>query len=184
MKTTLATLAILALWGIPTAFGQDPAEMPPPTKEHQWLNPFVGEWETENQASIPGQPPMQCKGTVSFRALGGFWVLGEYKMSMMDMTVEAVQTIGYDPQSKKYVGTWVDSMQAHQWQYQGTLDSSGKILTLEASGPNMLDPTKTAQFRDVYEIKSADLIAMSSAMLGDDGKWTTFSSGTLAKKKK
>jgi hypothetical protein len=46
----------------------------------------------------------------------------------------AVWTVGYDPQKKKYVGTWVDSVTPYLWTYEGSLDASGRILTLETEG--------------------------------------------------
>ncbi len=94
-----------------------------------------------------------------------------------------VQTIGYDAAKKKYVGTWVDSMTDFMWKYEGSVDKSGKILTLEAEGPNFASPGKLTKFQDIYEFKSADVIAITSKMLGDDGKWVTFMSGSANRKK-
>ena len=117
------------------------------------------------------------------RMLGGFWVVSEMKIEAMGTQETALQTIGYDPQAKKYVGTWVDSMVNHMWKYEGTVDDSGKILTLKAEGPNFMVAGKLAKFRDVYEFKSKDEIATSSQMLGEDGKWVTFMTGTSRRKR-
>jgi hypothetical protein len=126
---------------------------------------------------------MKCKGTIHSRMLGGFWVVSEMKADMMGMPMTAIQTIGYDPESKKYVGTWVDSMLSHMWKYSGTIDPAGKKLTLEAEGPNFMHEGKLTKFRDAYEFKAKDHIVMTSSMLGEDGKWTTFMTGNARRKK-
>lgn len=162
---------------------QEIPEMPKPQKEHEWLGQFVGEWESEMEASFgPDQPKMKCKGTMKSRALGGFWIVSETKSEMMGMPMMGLQTIGYDPESKQYVGTWVDSVMSHMWKYEGAVDETDKILTLEAEGPNFLTG-KAAQFRDVYEFKTKDHLIISSSMQGEDGKWVTFMNGNARRKK-
>lgn len=177
-----ALLALLVV-SASTLRAQELPNFPAPQKEHEWLKQFVGEWESEAEAAaVPGQPAMKCKGTINSRMLGGFWVVSESKANPMGMQVHAIQTIGYDPLAKKYVGTWVDSMMNHLWKYEGTVDESGKKLTLEAEGPNFMAQGKLGKFRDSYEFKSADEIAVTSSMLGEDGKWVTFMTGTAKRK--
>ncbi len=182
MKKSL--ILSVVLMGMTTLVAQDGFKMPAPTKEHEWLKQFVGEWDTDMEAIMaPGQPPIKCKGNMSSKAVGGFWVLNELSGEWMGTKTLGYQTIGYDPAAKKYVGTWVDSMTDHLWKYSGTVDSTGKTLTLEADGPSFTQPGKTCKFRDAYEFKSKDHIVATSTMQGDDGKWTTFMTGTLRRKK-
>jgi hypothetical protein len=105
------------------------------------------------------------------------------KSEVMGTQITAIQTLGYDVQNKKYIGTWVDSMLNYLWKYEGSVDKTGKILTLETEGPNFMADGKTAKFRDSYEFKSVDQIAMSSSMQGEDGKWITFMTGTARRKR-
>ena len=164
--------------------GQETPKAPAPQKEHEWLQQFVGEWETESEAMLePGKPPMKCQGAEKARAIGGLWVVSEITSLMQGQTMLGVLTIGYDPEKKKYVGTWIDSMTPHLWKYEGTVDAAGKILTLEAEGPNMMMPGKMAKYRDVWELKSKDHKVLTSSMLGDDGKWTTFMTMNARRKK-
>ena len=180
MKTLVLTALILSLVCFDeAAFGQEAPAMPKPTQEHDWLQKFIGEWTTESKATMgAGQPPIQCSGTLTSRKLGGFWVLNEMKGEWAGDPMTGIQTIGYDEGKKKYVGTWVDSATAFMWQYEGNVDASGKMLTLDADGPNFMGDGKLTKFQDIYEFKSADEILMTSRMLGSDGAWVTFMSGT------
>ena len=168
----------------PFVMAQDPVNLSAPQPQHEFLKRFTGEWETSSEATIePNQPKMKATGKMSARMLGEFWVVSESTTEMMGTKVNAIQTIGYDPRLKKYVGTWIDSMMNHMWKYEGSVDESGKILTLDAEGPSFEQEDKLAKYRDVYEFKSEDLINISSQVLGEDGKWVTFVTGTAKRKK-
>jgi hypothetical protein len=183
MKAILVGLAIAA-FADTALIAQEPPNMPAPQKEHAWLQQFVGEWDGTSEAvAEPGEPPMKCKGTMSSRMLGGFWVVSEMDNEMMGMKMKAIQTIGYDPKSKKYVGTFIDSVQGYLWHYQGSVDSTGKVLTLEADGPDFKSPGKMSKYRDVYEFKSKDDILMSALVQSEDGKWDTMMRGDFKRKK-
>lgn len=162
---------------------QEGAGLPTPQKEHALLKQFAGEWESESDAILaPGQAAMKCKGTMSSKMLGGFWAISEMKANMMGTNMHGVLTLGYDAEKKKYVGTWVDSTMNYMWKYEGSLDSTGKILTLEAEGPNFSQAGKMAKFRDSYEFKSNDHIVLTTSMQGPDEKWTTFLTGNIRRK--
>ena len=153
--------------------------MAEPQKEHQWLQKLVGEWTSEAEMVMgPDKPTMKSQGTESVRSLGGLWTVAEGQGEMPDGTTGTmILTLGYDPQKKRYVGTWVGSMMTHLWVYDGWLDASGKVLTLEAEGPKMgpEGPAEgTAKYRDVIELKSDDYRTLTSRMLGDDGEWHHF----------
>lgn len=176
------SVALLGFCGALRA--QESPQMPAPEKEHQWLKQFVGEWLTEMTGTMgPDQPPMECTGKLSSHMLGEFWVLNKMQGDVMGAPMTGVQTIGYDVARKKYVGSWVDSMSGHMWVYEGSVDKSGKVLTLEAEGPNFMSDGKLATFQDIYEFKSDDEIAMTSRMQGDDGKWITFMTGSATRQK-
>lgn len=181
MKTIAAMVFSLSVLASSAIFAQEPAK---PEKEHEWLKQFVGEWDSEAEGTAgPGQPAIKCKGTTSSKMLGGLWVVSESKADVMGTQIHSVQTIGYDPKTKKYTGTWVDSMLNHMWKYEGTVDSTGKIITLEAEGPSFTEEGKTGKYRDAYEFKSKDHIVATSSMLGEDGKWVTFMTGNMKRKK-
>jgi hypothetical protein len=156
-----------------------------PQKEHEWLQQMLGDWTFETECIMgPDQPPAKFGGTESVRTLGGLWVLCEGQGDTPDGgTAKNLITLGYDPQKQRFIGTFVASMMSHMWLYEGTLDESGKVLTLDTTGPSFTDPTKLTQYQDIFEIKSPDHRILSSRALGDDGKWHGFMTAHYHRKK-
>ena len=170
----IASIAVLALGALAV---QEVAVVPeaPVSDQHRWLQQLVGEWSCKAEMTMePGAAPMTMESTESMRAIGGLWVVGEGKADFAGMPFTSILTLGYDPAQGKFVGSWIDTIQTHMWTYTGSLDDAKKVLTLEAEGPNHLDPTKTQKYRDAIEIHGPDHKTMTSSALGPDGKWTTF----------
>lgn len=144
-----------------------------PQKEHQWLQKLVGEWTSEMVASMgPGKPPETFRGTESVRSVGGLWMLCEGRSEMPGGDTSTTwMTLGYDLQKKQYVGTFIGSMMAHMWLYEGSLDAAQKVLTLNTEGPDFSTPGKVSKYRDAIELRSDDHRVLTSHMLGDDGQW-------------
>lgn len=170
---------------IALAFAQVP-EMPKPQEEHKLLEKFVGEWESTSQPleAAGGEEGKECKGRGKGRMLGGFFMQADITGETPDgQKMEAVQVLGYDSAKKKYVGTWADSVMGQLWVYEGTVDGAGKVLTLNAEGPDFTQPGKKTMYRDVYEFKSPDHIGVSAWMQAPDGKWVQFMKGDMRRKK-
>ena len=167
--------AVALLAGTDLLQAQETPQTPAPEKEHQWLQQLVGQWETRGEAVMgPGQPPVTCEGTQTVRAIGPFWTVSETTSNFMETPVTGIMTLGYDPEKEKFVGTWIDSMTNTMWTYEGTLDETGKILTLKTEGPNPTNPGETSQYKETIEVKSKDHKVFSSSIQGSDGKWFTF----------
>lgn len=155
-----------------------------PVKEHEWLTRLVGEWSYEAEAEMgPDKPKMKTKGEETVRSLGGLWIIAEGWGEMPDgERGETRMTIGYDPKTKRYPGTWVGSMMTHMWVYDGEMDKSGKILTLNAEGPSFMDPSKMAKFQDIIEIVSDDHRVLRSQFKTDTGEWIHFMTANYRRK--
>lgn len=147
-----------------------------PQKEHFWLQKLIGEWAYEGEATMePGKPAEKFKGTESVQSLGGLWIQANGKGEMPDGdTAMMVMTLGFNPQTKRYVGTWIGSMMTHLWLYDGELDAAEKVLTLNSEGPAMCTSGAMTKYRDVIEIVSDDHRTLNSHMLDDDGEWRPF----------
>jgi Protein of unknown function (DUF1579) len=182
-----AAIFSLMLGLVATAYrchAQEIPEMPAPQKEHQWLNQLVGEWVTEGEIHMaPGMEPIKSTGTDTSRMLGGFWLVSDVKGDVMGMSMEAKLTIGYDTEKKKYVGSWVDSMTSYMWTYEGSVDESGKVLTLNTQGPCPQRGGQMGNFKEVIEIKNKDEHTFTSSIQEEDGKWTKMVSVSYRRKK-
>jgi hypothetical protein len=190
MKKTLCAMAfLLPVAALLLRAAPDEKEMPKPGKEHEWLRQFEGTWAGDLDMLIdpmdPGKKldkPLKSKMTESTTMLGGWWAMPVVKGEMMGETFEGRGQYGYDAEKKKYIGTWIDSMMPHLWLYEGSLDASGKTLTLEAKGPDCLDPTRMVKYRDVHEFVDRDTRRMSSA-IEREGKWVPIMRGELKRTK-
>lgn len=178
MLTAGCMLAVLA------AFSSGAEEaMPKPQKEHEWLKQLEGEWETESDMFMePGKPAVKAKGSESVHLLGGFWALCENKGEAMGVPFTGILTLGYDAEKKEYVATWIDSMTSKMWQYKTSLDSAGKMLTLETEGPCPMQPGKLAKMKETLEIKGKDHKVFTSTV-ELDGKWVTMLTVNYRRKK-
>lgn len=177
-QSLFSTLLALTLMGTGLACAGEEShamQMPQPTVQHQWLQQMVGQWESKTEAyGEPGQAPSISAGTENITAVGPFWTVNEVKGTMMEHPFTGHFTLGYDAQKQKYQATWVDSMTGRLWQYEGAVDPSGKILTLETEGTcPMMSPGKTTRFREVIELQDADHKVFTSSMLAEDGQWVT-----------
>jgi hypothetical protein len=114
-------------------------QMPKPGPEHEFLKKMAGSWECAIKSSfVPGQPASNSKGVENSKvALGGFFVIGDFKGEMMGMPFEGHSIKGYDTFKKKYTGVWCDSMGSWMMISEGTLDKDGKVLTETSKGPDM-----------------------------------------------
>jgi hypothetical protein len=152
--------------------------MAEPQKEHRWLRRFVGEWTYKS--SVPaqaGQTAQDVTGTESVRAIGDLWVVAESRGEMPGGgPATSIMTIGYNPETKRFVGTWIGSMMTHMWVYDGELDAAGRVLALTSEGPSMESDGTMSTYQDVIEFKSDDHRVLTARVRGKDGTWQSFMS--------
>jgi len=96
---------------------------------------------------------------------------------------QSIMTLGYDPALKRFVGTFVVAVMTHLWVYHGSLDSAGKVLTLDTEGPSFTGDGKMVKYQDIIEFISDDHRTLSSQVLGADGKWMPFMKAQYRRKK-
>jgi hypothetical protein len=147
-----------------------------PQQQHEWLLKLVGEWRYE--ADVPAQAglsPSKVVGTETVRSLGDLWILAEGQGEMPGGgPATTLMTLGYDPAKGRFVGTWIGSMMAYLWVYDGELDPAGKLLTLKTEGPSMDGDGTMAQYLDSIEFKGDDHRVLTARVKGKDGQWKQF----------
>jgi hypothetical protein len=184
MKALIASITFFGLsLAAQALFAQELPAMSGAEQEHEWLKKFVGQWDVVSEGhGGEGQPAVKGKAVMKSSMLGQLWLVNASDMEISGMKMKSIQMIGYDPNKKKYVGIWADSMVNHMWQYEGTVDEAGKKLTLDAEGPSMTGDGTMTNYRDAYEFKDDNTIIATSSMQGEDGEWTVIMEGTAKRR--
>jgi hypothetical protein len=112
-----------------------------PGPQHKWLDKFVGKWKcTSRMWMDPSMPPMESPGTAEIRwVLEGRWLLQDQKGEMImpdaqgnmkKVPMNGMGFTGFDRFRKLYVGNWCSSVSTAMLPMSGTVDPSGKVLTM------------------------------------------------------
>lgn len=141
------------------------------TPSHRWLEKLLGDWTGQSDTPGPDGKPMPA-WTERVRTLHGVWVIAETEAVMPDgQKAATMMTLGYDSSRQRYVGSWVGSMMDHMWVYDGGLDETQKILTLDTEGPNCAAPGARALYQDIITFLDDDTRTLTSRQLQPDGSW-------------
>ena len=106
-------------------------EFPQPTVEHDRLKEHAGVWNVESSFYMdpnPETPPMVVQAKETIEMFGPFWTTGTYESEMMGMPFQGKATLGYDPENKEYVSTWIDTMSPTFFCFRGNFE--GETLTM------------------------------------------------------
>jgi hypothetical protein len=155
-----------------------------PTKEHEWLRQLIGDWTYTSVAEMePGAPKETFTLRESTRALGDIWVVSEGEGEMPDGRIgRMLITLGYDAARKRFVGSWIGSMMTNMWVYDGELDESGRVLTLDCEGPSMNGDGSIGKYRDVIELTPDGERTLKSFTQKPDGSWQQFMVATYQRR--
>lgn len=146
-----------------------------PVKEHEWLQKFVGDWNTTAEMMMPDGSTSTSTGSETVKSLKGLWAYVEGQGEGPDgSTMEYRSGIGYDVSFKEYRGFWLADMSSHLWKYTGTLSEDGKTMTMACVGPDMEKDGETANYRDVHEIIDENTRTMTSYGEMGEGNWQQF----------
>lgn len=139
-----------------------------PEEAHRWLEQLHGDW----QVRTSGVPETGTPWTEHVRSLQGLWVVCESQGTMPDGKFgQTLMTIGYNPETRRFVGTWVGSMMNHLWIYDGELEPDGLTLSLYSDGPDFDAPGKLARYRDAITLDGQSRRLLTAHVMTHDGTW-------------
>ena len=150
-----------------------------PLPQHGWLTRLLGEWRVTSECDgPPGQPPLRGTATERVRMLGSYWIIGESEGDCPGGggMVRMVVTMGFDPATRRFRGSFVGSMMPWMFVYDGALDDSAMTLALDTEGPAMHGPG-TARYRDSVTMEGDAVRILTSEVLQADGSWQRIMSG-------
>jgi hypothetical protein len=145
------------------------AQMPQPGPEHRQLARMAGTWDVV--VEMPGQDgkPTQSKGVSTVKSMaGGMWLIDEFIGDMGGMKFEGLGVYGFDQGKKKFVQTWVDSVETSMMTMEGSYDEAGKVLTMTGTGGG--GDGKRVNIRTTHTIVDRDTLVYQMYMAGPDGK--------------
>jgi hypothetical protein len=149
---------VAALCVAPLA-AQGPAKSGP---EHEMLKKFEGQWD-----AIVSFGDNKAKGTASYKlGLGGLWLQLHFKSDIGGAPFEGRGVTGYDPTKKKYVSSWVDSMEPWMTVMEGNFDKDGNTFTETGEAPGQ--DGKLQKMKSVYEFKDKDTIVLTMYQVAGD----------------
>lgn len=138
MRRNHRLILTVALLAFVTTSTRAQGQIPQATAEHKGLAAEVGAWDAVSKMWFaPGTEPMGGTAVETNKMLGKMWLISEYKGEMMRAPFVGHGQFGYDPQKKKYVGTWIDTFSPYLSVMEGTLDEKTMTLTMMSKG---IDP--------------------------------------------
>jgi hypothetical protein len=138
-KSVQALKSLLIAFSFVALNAQLPAQQakkfptPKPTADHKILANDAGTWDTVVKMFFQGPtaPAMEYKGVETAELVsGGLYLKTTSKCKMGDQDYEGHTLVGYNPRSKEYTGTSVNSFALAPAQMKGTYDAENKALTM------------------------------------------------------
>ncbi|MCZ6699733.1 MAG: DUF1579 family protein [Planctomycetota bacterium] len=137
-------VASIAIGGCSESTG-GPAEMgemkaPPRPAELDMLDMFVGNWTTEGEMKMPGEPEVMIStGTISYEwTLDKKYLVEKWSMKMDEMEMEASGYWTWDAKAGKYKIWWFDSFGT--WATgSSSYDATTKTWSMNSKGTNPMD---------------------------------------------
>ena len=165
MKVSFNSIAnVLVLFVSSLAIAQDPAA----SSMMDVMKKDVGTWDAKIKMWAGPGDPTESVGKETNRMIGDFWLVGDFEGEIMGSPFAGHSVSGYDDQTKKITGTWVDSMSPAPMKMVGSHDAATMTTTFETNG---MDPTGNpmkGKMTVVYQKDGSHVMSMFAP--GEDGK--------------
>lgn len=129
--------------------------LPQPTPEHARVTASAGTWDVDCSFFQGGPEPMKVAAVEEIEAYGPFFTRSVFKGEMYGMPYQGSSTLGYEPHTQNYVGTWIDSMTPQLFTFRGSMDETGKVLTMHTEQEDLW-AGGLAKYRTVETTESDD----------------------------
>lgn len=153
-----------------------------PGEAHKKLDAVVGTFDAKVKMwTDPSKPPAESGGTsVNSWVLGDRFVETKYDGTFMGQPFSGIGFTGYDNVTKKYIGTWMDTMSTGMMVSKGTM--TGKTMNMSSTMP---DPTtgKMSTIKEKTIVADNDHYSMEMWGPGPDGKVYKMMEITYVRKK-
>jgi len=135
---------------------KDIARYAKPGEPHKLLEPLLGKWTTTAKLWFGGPKPEQSTGRAEIKSImGGRFVEEHYDSVVWGKPYASTGVIGFDTRVKKYQSSWIDTWGTWITIAEGTMDQTGKVLTLTAQDVDS-DTGKTRPIKLIYTIDGND----------------------------
>ncbi len=151
--------------------GQESYPVAEPSAEHKVLKYDAGVWDAAITLFIPGQEPMESKGIETNKMLGEFWVVSDFEYEAMGAKFTGHGSFGFDPQSKKYVGSWHGSESPYVSHLIGDYDTETKTFTYKMTGKDPAGNPSNGKIVDTHTDANHRHFEMHMEMGGEMVKW-------------
>ena len=134
---------------------------PTPGPEHEHLKKLEGTWNAKIKMGDTESP-----ATATYKMVcGGMWLMSDFQGQFDGQKFSGQGLDSFDPEKKKYVAVWVDSMSTRPMLLEGTHDKEKKTTTMsgEAPGPD----GKMAKQKMVTHIPDDDHMTFTMYIVAD-----------------
>jgi hypothetical protein len=144
-------------------------EFPRPAAEHARLREQAGAWKVHSTFYMdpdPSAPPMECEAKETIEMFGDFWLRGVYESEFMGQAFRGQTMMGYDPEKKEYVSTWLDTMSPTYFDLRGNYE--GDTLVMKGRAFDCMSKMQ-ANYRTTQVFRSPDERVFEMFMQLPDG---------------
>lgn len=171
-RPMIFTAAVAVAAGLPL-FAVAQSGVISPTESHKQMMREAGEWTADVKMWMaPDSEPVASKGTETIEKSGDYWLLSTFTGDVGGQKFVGKSVMGYDPTTKKYVGTWFDTMTPYLTKMEGEYDVATHTLTMMAEGrdPATGETTKSKMVT-MYLDDDTKTFEMYGPVPGQDGEW-------------
>ena len=138
MRTVNCAIAVSVMCLLIAAGAQaQDAPMPKPGKPHEIFAKDAGTWDCDVKMYFagPDMPPAEFQGLEVIDLVSGdMYLRSTFTCKMGEAgDFEGHSLMGYDPRTKKYVGTWVDNFTSIPSALEGEYGEESKTLTIHST---------------------------------------------------